>query len=68
MHRVKLASTCEVVNSSEDIDISHIDTSLQRGDVLTKGLSNQKWPAALELLQYATKPLPSRKSGKDQVI
>ena len=37
--RVNVASTCEVVNGSEDIDISHTDTSMQRGDVLTKGLS-----------------------------
>ena len=64
-HRVNVASTCEVVDGSEDIDISHIDTSLQRGDVRTKGLSCPKWPAALKRLQYAAKPLPLYEPGKN---
>ena len=63
--QLSFITSCEVVNGSEDIDISHIDTSMQRGGVLAKGLSCQNWPAALKLLQYATKPLPSYVPGKD---
>lgn len=49
-HRVNVASTCEVVNSSDDVLIQHVPSEDQRSDIMTKGLAPQKWSSALMLL------------------
>ena len=38
---------------------SYIDTNSQRADIMTKGLPNQKWLRALELLKFALETLDS---------
>ena len=58
-HRINVASTCDVINDSTDVDASYIDTNSQRADIMTKGLSNQKWLRALELLKFARETLDS---------
>ena len=57
-HRINVASVCETVNGHEDIKLSYINTSEQRGDPLTKALSVQKWSHALDLLSISTQRLP----------
>ena len=58
-HRVNVASTCELVNTNDNIGLSYVETGLQRGDPLTKALAVQKWAHALELLSITTSSLPS---------
>ena len=57
--RVNVASTCELVNTSDNIDLAYVETGSQRGDPLTKALAVQKWSHALELLSIATSSQPS---------
>ena len=49
-HRISLGLVHEFV-SHPDIDLRHIDTNLQKGDLMTKGLTKAKHEAALELVQ-----------------
>jgi hypothetical protein len=44
-HRVNVASTCEVVSSSDDVLIQHFPSEDQRSDIMTK-----EWSRALMLL------------------
>eukprot|EP00435_Cladocopium_sp_Y103_P034912 s909_g9.t1 len=46
-HRVNVASTCEVVNDSDDVQVQHVPSEDQRSDVMTKALASQKWARAL---------------------
>ena len=46
-HRANVASTCEAVNQNDDVQITHLGTDDQRSDIMTKGLSVQKWAHAL---------------------
>ena len=39
---MNIASVCEAVNSHEDVKLSYINSSEQRGDPLTKAVSVQK--------------------------
>ena len=57
-HRSNVASVCETVSSHEDIELSFIDTSEQRGEPLTKALTVQKWSHVLDLLSISTQRLP----------
>ena len=57
-HRINVASVCETVNGHQDMKLSYINTSEQRGDPLTKALSVQKWSHALDLLSIITQRLP----------
>ena len=57
-HWINVASTCELINQSGDIEIRHVDTDKQKADVMTKGLSVQKWSFALSMLQIVDKKLP----------
>ena len=57
-HRINVASVCETVNGHQDIKLSYINTSEQRGDPLTKALSVGKWSHALDLLSISTQRLP----------
>ena len=57
-HWINVASTCELINQSGDIEIRHVDTDKQKADVMTKGLSVQKWSFAPSMLQIVDKKLP----------
>ena len=57
-HRINVASTCELINQSDDIEVRHVETDKQKADVMTKGLSVQKWSSALSTLQNVDKKLP----------
>ena len=57
-HRINVASTCETVNQSDDIEIRHVETDKQKADVMTKGLSVQKWSSALSMLNIISEKLP----------
>ena len=56
--RVKVASTCELVNMSENILLQYCRTDEQRGDPLTKALPLKNWEHALTLLAVASERLP----------
>ena len=58
-HRINVASACELINQSEDIDIKHVETDKQKADVMTKGLPVQKWSSALSMLRIVTERLPN---------
>ena len=58
-HRINVASTCEAITNSSDITVKHISTDKQKGDIMTKGLSVQKWSAALTMLNIVFQRLPN---------
>ena len=49
-HRISLGLVHDFVSHS-DIDLTHVVTEEQKGDILTKGLSKQKHEAALKLVR-----------------
>ena len=49
-HRISLGLVHDFVSHS-DISLEHIETTKQKGDLLTKGLSRPKHSAALELVR-----------------
>ena len=62
--RINVASVCETVNGHQDIKLSYINTSKQRGDPDTKALCVQKWSHALDLLSISTQRLPDFPDSK----
>ena len=54
----KAASTCELVSSNENIQLSYIKTNEQRDGPLATALPVQKWKHALDLLSIASQQLP----------
>ena len=48
-HRISLGTVSELVQL-EDIDVKHVDTNLQKGDMLTKGLARPKHEPACRLI------------------
>ena len=48
-HRISLGTVSELVKE-EDIDVEHIGTDLQKGDMLTKGLARPKHEPACRLI------------------
>ena len=57
-HRVNIASTCEFVNTNDNVVPQYCRTDDQRGDPLTKALPRQTWEHALFLLGISQQPLP----------
>ena len=60
VHRISVAGVCETVSGHQDIKLSYINTSEQRGVPGTKALSVQKWSHAVALLSISTQRLPLR--------
>ena len=52
-HKINVASTCDAITQNDDVSIQIIETHLQRGDIMTKGLNIQKLLNALNLLHMS---------------
>ena len=49
-HRISLGLVHELLCSSEDIDLKHVTTDKQKGNILTKGLQRPKHEPACKLV------------------
>ena len=49
-HRISLGLVHELISSHDDIELVHVETNLQKGDLMTKGLQRPKHDPAMEMV------------------
>ena len=49
-HRISLGLVHELITSHDDIELVHVETNLQKGDLMTKGLQRPKHDPAMDMV------------------
>ena len=49
-HRISLGLVHELISSHDDIELVHVETNLQKGDLMTKGLQRPKHDPAMDMV------------------